>query len=167
MPDTALKAELWVYTFKEGLLSAVAHDLRLTCDPPMVQMEAGHILCEVDPSSLSVEGVMRNGQLCPDDLKPKDKRTIFTTIQRDILSVSKHPVINFEGILSEGSVSGSLNLKGARREIKFGVSQSEDGYFGRVEIRPSLWGIKPYRALMGAIKLQDRIIIEFKCRMPS
>ena len=106
---------------------------------------------------------MKAGHVYPDDLSSRDKTKIRKTIQKEILAVMQYPNIRFEGEYSDGLCTGNLTLKGLSHKIKFGVSIQDGECTGRVEIRPTRWGIKPYKALMGAIKLQDRVVIEFTC----
>jgi len=150
-----------MYTFKDGVLSAIAHDLKLGCPSPSVVFDGASVQCDIDPRSLFVEGTMHHGRCAPDGLTDRDKGRIQRTIQKEILCVSHYNRIRFQGQLSDSIVSGRLEIRGQERDIKFGVSRRDTTYTGRVEIRPSRWGIQPYKAFMGAIKLKDRVLIEW------
>ena len=47
-------AECFIYTFKEGLLSKVAHDLKLKVNGFEIRWENGEIQADFDPSSIEV-----------------------------------------------------------------------------------------------------------------
>lgn len=52
-------------------------------------------------------------------------------------------------------------MAGQRRPLALLLGLSRDRLHGEVELTPSRWGIKPFKALMGAIKLQDRVRVRF------
>jgi hypothetical protein len=158
-------ASVQVFTFKRGLLSAIAHDLRLCCERFEVTEESGRVRARFEPRSLRVEGVMQNARLDETALSPDQKREIFETIQGTILDTARHPEIVLEGDLKErGSrleVDGTLTLRGVSRPIHVVGERSQERVRGEVELVPSQWGIKPYAALLGAIRLEDRVVVRF------
>lgn len=154
--------DLHVYTFKEGLLSRVAHNLRLRATRFEVQVEGERVRASVWPESLKVEGTMEGEQLRTDQLRPKDTEEILKTIREKILKVRAYPTVSFEGTLSGAVLSGELTLLGQKRAARGQVQHSAAGSQGTFQLTPSLWGIAPYKALMGAIKLQDRVEVRFE-----
>jgi hypothetical protein len=62
----------------------------------------------------------------------------------------------------ERRVQGELELLGRWQPIEFPFSESSGKVTGEVELRPSRWGIEPYKALLGAIRLQDRVLVRFE-----
>jgi polyisoprenoid-binding protein YceI len=53
-------------------------------------------------------------------------------------------------------VQGTLTIVGTERPASFQLKLAEDGRVtGRVPVTQSEWGIKPYRAFMGALKVRD------------
>ena len=65
-------AELLVFTFKEGLLAPLAHDLKLRAESFELTVEESgdsfNIRLEVDPRSLRVFSAVKDGQDTPDAL---------------------------------------------------------------------------------------------------
>jgi polyisoprenoid-binding protein YceI len=65
------------------------------------------------------------------------------------------------------SVSGELTMAGTTRPASFELSTSEDGTLeGRLSLTQSSWGIKPYRGLMGALKVRDAVDVVVSARLP-
>ena len=54
-------------------------------------------------------------------------------------------------------VRGTLELVGRSAPLELTLRARDGRLVGEVEFKPSRWGIKPYKALAGAIKLQDRV----------
>ena len=49
MPEPRLQCEIWVHTFKDGVLASIAHDLRLGCTGTEVTFDGQRVACRVDP----------------------------------------------------------------------------------------------------------------------
>jgi polyisoprenoid-binding protein YceI len=165
MPSTT-KAGIRIFTFKQGMLSAVAHDLRLSLCGYELDLDGGKLRFSADPASIRVDGVMRTQQLDQTTLDAAARAEIERTLREQILHVQEHPRITFSGSLAlEGpaaAVEGALVMCGVAKPLRLSATRGDAGFSGQVELRPSDWGIRPYRALLGAIKLQDRVIVEFR-----
>jgi hypothetical protein len=154
-----------VFTFKEGLLSKVAHDLCLAC--PSVRVRTNGVECEAEiaVASLGVVGVMRDGKLDPDLLSPKDKAEIEGNIRNKILMTDRYPQASFSGrAISEGrrhELLGQLTLAGKAMAVTLVVNEEASRYRGEVELIPSRWGIAPFKAMLGTIRLADRVLVRF------
>jgi polyisoprenoid-binding protein YceI len=153
-----------VFMFKEGLLSRVAHDLRLHVERFTITREADEITARFEPASLVVDGVMHDERLDPNGLGQRDRSKIVQTIREDILRTRQHPSIEFRGRLDPGNlrVVGELTLLGVRRPLTIQAKPERDRVRASVHLRPSEFGIAPYKALAGAIRLQDRVRIELE-----
>ena len=64
-----------LYTFKEGLLSRVAHDLKLSLGHFELTSADDGLTFVGWPDSIEVTGVMRGGRVYPDQLSGRDKNT--------------------------------------------------------------------------------------------
>jgi hypothetical protein len=164
--QTLTDGRIQVFTFKRGLLSKVAHDLCLGLQRFEVRTDGEHVTGRFFLDSLHVEGAVKNGELDADALSDADKREIVGNIRDSILHTEKHPEAVFEGRaqkIAEGwRVHGVLELVGRREEIDLAVRKDGDRVGGEVELVPSRYGIEPFKALMGAIKLADRVIVRFE-----
>ncbi|MEY4582446.1 MAG: hypothetical protein RL701_7149 [Pseudomonadota bacterium] len=158
-----MHAIIHVFTYKTGLLARMAHDLRLTIERHELTVQGRNVrgFCAAD--SLRVDGVPGNSGLDTNTLSAKDKTEIHDTIRSEILQSDLHPKIEFAGEVSgTGSklqVKGTLKLRGQARPVAADLTRNGDHLSATLEITPSQFGIAPYKALAGAIKLQDRVRI--------
>lgn len=168
MADSPSMSELpclRLFVFKEGLLSRLGHDLRLSLDAFEVTLETGTVVGRFDTTSIRVDGAMKAGALDPDGLSPKDRAKIEKTVRNDVLRVDRFPEAVFEASLEPrgdtGELRSSLTLLGRRRALDpIQVIPLGDRFVAKLTIEPTRWGIKPYRGLAGALKIQDRIDVE-------
>lgn len=159
-----------VKTFKEGLLSKMGHDLVIearqwsakiqldSAEPP-----AGSVEVEIDPKSLTIVG--------PGDLTDKDKAEIRGNIEKDVIQWAKFPEIKFrstavENVKSSGgkgtaTVKGQLTLHGQTQAVDLPVSFEATAtgvrVTGEVTLAQTRFGIKPYKAPLGVIKVKDEL----------
>lgn len=156
-----------VYTFAEGLLSRIAHDLRLHIEPEGVKVERSgeQVAAELDPDRFVVDGAMKHTQVDREALTRRDRSKIVDTIHSEILTTAKYPKICFDGVANEQGdhlleVSGELELVGVRRALEFVATREAGRIRARVTLRPTEWGIRPFKAFAGTIRLQDRVVVE-------
>jgi YceI-like domain len=161
------KGTIHVFTFKEGLLAAAAHDLRLRLETFDVGLEGQEVRATFDLASLHVDGPVQGGVVDLERYDGARRAEIERNMHADVLHTARHPTARFAGQASPGGdggyrVSGQLDLAGRSAPLSFEV-RAEGGWFrASFELPPTRWGIAPYKALMGAIRLQDRIRIEAK-----
>ncbi len=66
------------------------------------------------------------------------------------------------------SVRGALKMHGQTHPASFELSVSPDGRLnGTAQLTQSEWGIKPYRGLMGALRVRDSLEVVFEGRLPA
>jgi hypothetical protein len=156
-----MDASITLYTFKEGLLSKLAHDLRLSVTQFEIRARGTELSARFDPRSIRVDGVMRGGQLVRGEPSESDKRKIQGNMLDDVLRAQEYGEITFRGrSLSRESpftVDGELTLCGVTRPLTALLVLRGERLVAELELTPSQWGIKPYRALGGTLKVQDRI----------
>lgn len=159
-----------VFTFKEGLLSSVAHDLRLGLKRFELTVNGDTLTVRFWPESLEVDGPMKNGQLDAGGLSAKDRRDIHENIVEKILHTARNPEGRFEGRITPGegpvrTATGTLTLHGQSQPLSVTARVENGRAKGEVDLVPTKWGIAPYKALMGAIKLQDRVRVSFDVKV--
>lgn len=130
----ASAVECHVLTFKEGALSALAHDLELRVTRLTLQIDreaaaAGdassrasaaaaapfRITARFAADSLQVLHALKDGRPT-DQLSASDRRKIEKTITGDVLDVRRHPDIRYEGTatpLGTGTGSGDADGSGS------------------------------------------------------
>jgi len=152
-------AEVHVFTFKEGILARLAHDLRLSARRFEISRAGAELRGRFWVDSLMVDGVVRDGRLDPSSPSPDDRATIRRNIAAEILHTARYPTIDFEGRLEGESVVGSLTLVGKTCPVRAALRRERDRLRSEWTLIPSRWGIPPYKALAGAIRLQDRVVV--------
>lgn len=157
-------ASVTVFTFKEGLLSKIAHDLRIAVRRFEIAWTADGVRATFDPTSLAVLSTMRDGRDAPGLLSDRDLRTIEDTIQSDVLETRRFRSIGFEGNEERSgnarSVRGKLTLHATDRLIRIDLQPRGERWLGKVELDQRDFGITPYRAMLGTLRIQPRVLVE-------
>lgn len=158
--------DIHVFVYRTGLLSAVGHDLRLSMQRFRIEYGGGEVTGRFWPESFEVDGAVEDGELEPDALSESDRSDICSNISEDVLETDRYPEIRVQGEYEERGdatwhVAGELEMVGVRERVATEVRRRDGRFQTAVELSPSRWGIEPYRALMGALKLKDHIRIEF------
>jgi hypothetical protein len=167
-------ASLVVKTYREGVAAKAGHDLIID----VRQWEATlDIREDLSQSSLELHADARS--LYPREglhgIKPltdKDREEIRKNIDEQVLG--RDP-ISFRSSAVEGgdhggrlSVRGDLTIHGHSRPISFELSVDADGHVtGTAPLQQSQWGIKPYRGLLGALKVRDSLEVIFDGILPT
>jgi YceI-like domain len=170
---TQREASIQVLTFKQGLLSRIAHDLRLRLARFELELDAanGSVTGRFFPETLRVEGALRDGRLDPSALSERDQREIEHNVQDKILHVRRHASIDLEARAERSAggyrAAGTLAMLGRSESVTIEARLAGGRVVGEVELRPSRWGIAPFKALLGAIQLQDRVLVRFDLPAPD
>jgi polyisoprenoid-binding protein YceI len=163
----AQDSQCFVFTFKEGLLSPMAHDLRIAIGTFSIDVDeaSGSIVASFDTSSLRVDTPMKDGAENPSALSASDKEKIAGQIREDVLHSSKFPAATFRSTSvskrADGGfdITGDLTLHGttkpiqARSELSGGRQQVE------LTVHQPDFGITPYKAMLGTLKIQPDVKI--------
>lgn len=158
----ASNAECLVFTYKEGLLSAVAHDLKIRVTDFTVEMnDPSDVTARFDASSLRVVCPVKDGRDAP-GLSDNDRKTIEDSIKKDVLHTGKFAEIKFESSASreagEGyQVRGSLNLHGQEKTVVVDVKPDGDKWVAEATLHQPDFGIKPFSAMMGTLKIKPDV----------
>ena len=122
----------------------------------------------IDPRSIqileSVGGVM--------SLSDKDKGKIAKNLDEDVLQTSKYPELTFQSTSVSGSepnftVAGNMTIRGATRPVNVALNVNGTQVNAKTTISQKDFGIKPFSAMMGAIKLRDDVDFELTVDLPS
>ncbi len=171
---TASSGKLFVYTFKEGFLSAVAHDLLIEATTfsvnlhvPTGDINSASVEAEIQANSLKVLCAIKDGQHRYDMLKEKDKADIEEATFKDVLHSAKYPTITFRSTSireREGTyhMKGELTLHGVTRPVEFDAQTATGKDFkGKFALLQKDYEIKPYKALLGTLKVKNEIDVVF------
>ena len=119
MPTFDLQtAEVLVFTYKDGALAAVAHDLKLRFRRGTVSVDGGQVRATIETGSLAVVCPRKAGQDAPGLLPELLYSEIEKNAAKDVLEVSRFPEARFESTsIDAASVRGRLTLHGVTREL--------------------------------------------------
>jgi polyisoprenoid-binding protein YceI len=164
------RGRILLHTYRDGLASQAGHDLtieaarwsgELTVTDKLVL--AG-IEVRIDMGSL----VVRDGSGGLKPLTDRDKREIGVTA-RKVLGADRNREATFTATKFEpgssggGVISGTLTLAGAARPLRLEVSETGPGaYRARTSVVQTAYGIKPYRAFLGSLKVRDAVEVEIE-----
>lgn len=168
----ARDAQLLVFTLKEGLLSKVAHDLELRAQRLEVKIdgEASVQLC-VQVRGLRVVHAMLNGKAAPSLLSSRDKSKIEDTLcSPDVLHAQAHPRIELSStsVTPRGDgyrVQADLTIRGETRPVTAEVARVGDRLETEVRLDQRDFGITPYSALLGTLKVQP--VVRVRLSVPA
>ena len=167
----ATSAECLVFTRKAGMLAAVGHDLKLRVERFSVEVEAGAVEARFEADSLRVVCAIRDGRDDPAALSANDRRDIEAAIASAVLDVRRHPIIAFASTRSvpEGTgqrVEGSLTLRGRARPLSLLVARARDRAVAEARLHQPDFGIKPYSALLGALRVRPEVVVRLSTPWP-
>lgn len=166
-------ASLQVKTYREGMGAKVGHDLVIEVTDWEATVElpgdpaGSSVRLAADPRSLEVrEGL---GGLKP--LTDKDRNEIRSTIDAKVLrgspiSFASRSVRGGAGGPGPLVVEGDLTLAGQTHPVTAELAVTDDGHVtGTIPVTQTGWGIKPYRGLMGALKVRDDVEVVIDARL--
>lgn len=159
-------ATLSVRTGRTGAAAKAGHNLVIHVTAWQGTLELGEdpeatsVALAADATSLRV----REGRGGMQPLGEDDKANIHQTIddkvlkRRDITFRSTGTQHSADG--SRISVQGDLTLAGATRPLEFDLVVADDGTLsGTAVVKQTQWGMKPYSALFGTLKVVDEVEI--------
>jgi hypothetical protein len=154
-------AEVLVFTFKEGMLSAVAHDLKLKVMKFTLELDlaAGHTKGEFDAGSLKLICPMKDGQdnpsALPSILHPQVQENIMTAVD-----AKKHPRIAYEATtISDTEVAGTLTLHSKTRPLRGKRHDTATHIVAEFRFDQRDFGIKPFSAMLGTLKVKPEVVV--------
>ena len=141
-------AECLVFTFKDGLLARLAHDLKIRVGTFSVEVadDRSAVTATFDARSLRTVCAREKGQDAHDKLSPKDVREIDGHIVDDVLHVARQSSIRFVSsrVTPEGDgfrVAGELTLHGKGRGIVSAVRREGDRLIVTATLDQRDWGV--------------------------
>lgn len=162
----ASNAECLVFAFKEGLLSKAAHDLEIRVERFEIHVDdTSHaIVASFDPNSLRLVNAYPAGRTEPEQLSQRDVQKIHDHIVGDVLQTKDFPEVRFVSSMvgaADGGfhVTGSLMLHGETRELHADIHERAERWVADVPLDQPDFGIKPFRALLGAIRIKPGVQI--------
>jgi polyisoprenoid-binding protein YceI len=161
---------LVVKTYREGLAAKAGHDLVIdvTRWHATIDTAAGTLELSADPRSLEVREGLRGVK----PLTDRDRGEIRKNIDDKVLGGQPIEFRSSAVRMPDGpgrlTVEGELSMAGSARPVSAKLDVGGDGRVtGTIALMQSAWGIKPYRGLMGALKVRDEVEIVVDARLPA
>jgi polyisoprenoid-binding protein YceI len=162
-PDSA---SLQVKTYREGVAAKVGHDLviEVTRWEATVDIAADPASSTIQLSADSRSLQVREGLRGLKPLTDKDRAEIGKNIDEKILHGQpigfRSSVVRPADADGRLTAEGELTMAGSTRPVTAQLDVGADGRVtGTIPLTQSAWGIKPYRGLMGALKVRDELEI--------
>lgn len=153
---------LLVQTSREGFAAGVGHDLTIE-----MARWSGRLRIGVEPEASELTVTVDMGSMCIVDgtggIKPLSERERSEILRnaRKILSVDRYPEATFVADeMSDDAVAGTLNLLGRSHRLRLAYRMDGEHYRASGTVRQTHYGIKPFSALFGALKLADAVRVE-------
>jgi polyisoprenoid-binding protein YceI len=160
---------LLVKTARTGLGAKAGHDLTIevTRWRGKVAMDAADpanssVTIEADIDSFEV----REGAGGVKPLTDADRADIKNTLRTKVLNAARYPAIVFTSNRVSGTqesfrIDGELTIVGVTQPITVEGRVDAGRAVGSAVVVQTRWGIKPYSALLGALKLRDEVEVRF------
>lgn len=161
---------LYLCTAREGMAAKVGHDLLIQLTrwsgtatvPDPDDLATASLSLRIEMDSLEVIG--GTGGVSP--LDDGDKNDIVKNAAKT-LDVAHHPIAEFTSTAIRpatdggGEIEGTLKLAGASGTVTMAVTTTGDSSWKATgTVVQSQYGIKPYKAFMGALRLADPVTVE-------
>lgn len=155
--------QIFIYTEREGVLGAVGHDLKLAVNRFEVDELDDGFAVIVEANSITVAACIVDGQEGP--VGEKDRKTIEKNLNKDVLRTAQYKLIEFEGNAEprdedHGVVRGVLRLLGKEKQLEVDVVRTDDQWRGEVVLDQRDFGIKPFTAFLGALRIKPEVRVE-------
>ena len=163
---------LSVRTKRTGAAAKAGHDLLIHVTAWEATLEVGDDAADTSVE-LSADGAslrVREGTGGMQSLGDDDKANIQQTIDDDVL---ERQAITFRSTAVTGAdatlnVQGELTLAGTTRPLAFDLAVADDGTLSAVAVvKQTDWGMKPYSALFGALKVVDEVEVAIDASLPA
>jgi hypothetical protein len=162
---------LLVRTGKGGAAAKAGHNLQIEVTAWRATLEVGEataMTLSADARSLRVR--RGGGGLSP--LGDEEKAAIAQTIDDEVLKGSaiefRSSRVDADADGSRMRVDGELELAGARRPISFELAVEPGGRLqGVAKVKQTDWGMKPYSALFGTLKVADVVEVAIDATLPD
>jgi hypothetical protein len=163
-PDNG--ATLTVRTKKGGAAAKAGHDLELQVTRWSATLELGEKpQASLTADSTSFTVVEGTGGVKP--LDAEEKRAIPQTIDEEVLQGTPIEFRSSRVDIDQGGhtvdVEGDLELFGQQHAVAFKLNVGFNGRMsGIAQVTQSEWGLTPYTALFGTLKVADDVEVEIR-----
>jgi polyisoprenoid-binding protein YceI len=164
-----------IKSYKDGMGAKLAHDLILsprqwkgTLNVDADNPAASSATLSIDARSIEIVEAVGGMK----GLSDKDRKDIGKNIDEKVLQTGKFPELTFESTSVSGSepnfnVAGNMTITGTTRPVNVSLNVNGTQITAATKISQKDFGIKPFSAMLGAIKLRDDVDFELTVDLPS
>jgi polyisoprenoid-binding protein YceI len=162
---------LTVRTKKGGAAAKAGHDLEMQVTRWSARLElSDEPSASLTADSNSFEVIEGTGGVQP--LGADEKAAIPQTIDQEVLKGTPIEFQSTRVAVDRGGhsveVEGELELMGQRHPVRFMLNVGFDGRLsGATRVKQTEWGIEPYTALFGTLKVADDVEVEMRASTRS
>lgn len=160
-----------VKVYREGMAKKAGHDLIIDVTSWKATANIAENPAESTFTATADVGSMkvREGVGGVKPLSEGDKADIKKNITQKILT---SPEISFTSTSVQpngdaATVTGDLRIMGKTNPATVKLEQQGGNVKGSLSVVQSKWGIKPFQAMMGALKVKDQVDIELEADVPA
>lgn len=166
--------KLLVKTGREGVGGKMGHDL-------IIEVTEWSATAVIDPNDVSQSTLNASADIGSFEvregvggLKPltdSDRADIKQTIENKILDPSQEITFRSTGVRvlddNRATVTGDLTIGGKTQPAQLQLTSSGNSIKGTMTVVQTNFGIKPFKAFMGALKVKDAVEIEIEATLPA
>jgi polyisoprenoid-binding protein YceI len=161
-----------VMTGRQGMASKVGHDLTLEASNWKATLTVdgdpsrSEVTATIEPRSLEVTAATGGAKPVSDKDKKDIKKNISELLGNGSITFTSTSV----EVKSDTSlkVPGELSIAGQSRPVTLDLTATPDGRLsGSLTLVQSQFGIKPYSAMMGALKVKDEVEVNLDVALPA
>lgn len=164
--------DLLVHTTCDGAAARLGHNLTLVFTAWRAVLVTGDepatssLEVTVDLDSLDIRDSSGGVKPMTDHDRAEIKRNAAKSLR-----TREHPQLRFvttgiTGSWTAGEVTGDVTLNGTTGPATFQVVALDGGFRLGGELKQSAFGIKPYSAMMGTLRLSDSVLVEVHLPRP-
>ncbi|KAB2368247.1 YceI family protein [Actinomadura montaniterrae] len=160
---------LLLRTSRSGLGRRAGHDLTIEASSWTAEAAVREPLEESSGKVVVVvDGLeVREGTGGVKPLSDKDRLDIADNL-RKVLEARHHPEITFVSTAIDaeaGEIEGDLTIMGRTKPVRVRAEIDGDRLRGGLTVQQTRWGVKPFSAFFGALRLADEVEVEFDLRL--
>jgi polyisoprenoid-binding protein YceI len=168
--------QLLVKIYREGAAARLGHDITF-------EVRSWTAELTVDGEDLSKSTIEASAQVpsfsvfeATGGAKPLsrgDQSDIKRNIEEKVLSTRSHPSIDFRstGVMkvddSKATLNGELTIAGRQKPVTVQLTMKDGKVRAAFQVVQSQWGIKPFSAMMGALKVKDSVDVILEVDLPA
>ena len=162
---------LTVETKRKGAAQKAGHDLVIEVTRWEGTLEIGDeskVGLTADSGSFNVLQGTGGVKSLDDDDKAGIKQTVDEEVLMGAPVEFRSSKVELTDDRKAARVDGELELAGRRGPISFELRSEDDGRLtGRAVVKQTDFGMKPYTALFGTLKVADEVVVAIDARLPG